>query len=152
MLLYYIKVIDALGLLLLGFGFALILLPLTLYTKVADNWKNRESLTSVRVCLMVVASIIAMFVCGGVILILFAVWEQFFSPHPIMPKRLWNRTMVRCLVVGYTAADMCSGAALPSTSYTTFLVTSPVATLGLGSTSSSTSGRSVTTRSGRTRR
>lgn len=37
-----------------------------------------------------------MFVCGGIILISFAVWERFFSPHPIMPARLWNRTMVSC--------------------------------------------------------
>ena len=35
-------VIDALGLVLLGTGFALVLLPFTLYTTAKDHWRNRE--------------------------------------------------------------------------------------------------------------
>ncbi|KAJ7158890.1 hypothetical protein C8R46DRAFT_1165174 [Mycena filopes] len=47
--------------LLLGFGFALILLPFTLYTGAKNGWKN--------------PSLIAMFVVGGLLLMAFAAWE-----------------------------------------------------------------------------
>ena len=36
-------VIDVFGLVLLGTGFSLVLLPLTLYTTAKDGWRNRES-------------------------------------------------------------------------------------------------------------
>ena len=35
-------VVDALGLVLLGTGFSLVLLPFTLYATAKDHWRNRE--------------------------------------------------------------------------------------------------------------
>jgi hypothetical protein len=41
------------------------------------------------------ASLIAMFVVGGVLLITFMTWEALYAAHPIQPKSLLiNRTFV----------------------------------------------------------
>ncbi|KAH9926641.1 uncharacterized protein BXZ73DRAFT_102896 [Epithele typhae] len=75
--------IDALGLLLIGFSFAMLLLPFTLSTIAKDGFRN--------------PSLIAMFVVAGILLISTVIWEWKFAPHPIMPRRIWNRTMMCCV-------------------------------------------------------
>lgn len=78
--------IDAFGLILLGFGFSLLLLPFSLYYYAENGFKN--------------PSMIAMFVTGGVILILFTVYEIYFAPFPSMPKRIvFNRTFISAVVI-----------------------------------------------------
>lgn len=44
MALHYWSIIDAFGLILLGTGWSLLLLPFTLYTTAENGWKNRKSL------------------------------------------------------------------------------------------------------------
>ncbi|KAH9910288.1 uncharacterized protein BXZ73DRAFT_109206 [Epithele typhae] len=73
---------DALGLLLIGFSCAMLLIPLTLSTTAKNGFRN--------------PSLVAMFVVAGVLLIATAVWEWKFTSHPIMPCRIWNRTMICC--------------------------------------------------------
>lgn len=70
--------IDTIGLLLIGFGVALILLPLTIVNSGQTTWSN--------------PSIIAMIVVGFVILILAIIYEGWFAKLPIIPGRfLRNR-------------------------------------------------------------
>lgn len=40
------------------------------------------------------ASLIALLVVGGVLFISFCLWEWKVASHPIMPKRVFNRTFV----------------------------------------------------------
>ncbi|GAA5919489.1 hypothetical protein JCM6882_008651, partial [Rhodosporidiobolus microsporus] len=54
---HFFQLIDGLGLILLGTGWALVLLPFTLYKNADKGWRN--------------PSLIAMFVVGGLILIAF---------------------------------------------------------------------------------
>lgn len=80
--------IDAFGLVLLGFAFSLILLPCSLYTYASGGWNN--------------ASMIAMEVVGGVLLIFYAVYEVWFAPFPLLPKRvLMNRTFICCVIIDF---------------------------------------------------
>ncbi|KAF7327597.1 hypothetical protein MKEN_00338900 [Mycena kentingensis (nom. inval.)] len=87
MAIYYLRIMDAFGLILLGFAFTLILLPFTLYTTAKDGWKN--------------PSIIAMFVVGGLLLIAFFIYEWKYTEHPIMPRRVMNRTLICCIVIDF---------------------------------------------------
>lgn len=66
--------IDAFGLLLLGFGWSLLLLPFSLKTYAKGGWTN--------------PSMIAMIVVGGVILIGYVVYEVNWAPVPSAPRRL----------------------------------------------------------------
>lgn len=80
--------VDLFGLLLMSFGFALILIPLSLYSTATNEWKN--------------PSLIAMFVVGGVLLILYTIYEFWFAPFPSMPKRvLLNRTFVVATIIDF---------------------------------------------------
>ncbi|CUM65825.1 uncharacterized protein PRCAT00003474001 [Priceomyces carsonii] len=79
--------VDLLGLVLLGFGFALVLLPLSLYQSAENGWRN--------------PSIIAMMVVGGVILILFFLYEFLLAPYPITPKRVLNRTLICSILIDF---------------------------------------------------
>lgn len=79
--------VDVFGLLLLGFGFSLVLLPLSLYLTAQNGWKN--------------PSIIAMIVVGGVLLIVFFFYEAFFAPFPIVPKRVLNRTLICSIIIDF---------------------------------------------------
>ncbi|KAL0569960.1 hypothetical protein V5O48_012001 [Marasmius crinis-equi] len=73
--------IDGFGLILLGFGWSLLLLPFSLKTYAKGGWHN--------------PSMIAMMVVGGVILILFVFFERFVAKQPIVPRRLLlNRTFM----------------------------------------------------------
>ncbi|KAH8830058.1 MFS general substrate transporter [Flagelloscypha sp. PMI_526] len=80
--------IDGVGLILLGFGFALLLVPFSLYKTANQGWHN--------------PSLIAMLVLGGVFLIAFGLWEWKFAKYPLMPKRVINRTFMGALIIDVT--------------------------------------------------
>lgn len=96
---HYWTRLNAFGLLLMGFAFALILTPITLSTTATGGYKNRK-LKSTRgvdcTALMYFrsASLIAMLVCGGILFVAWCIWDGFFSEYPFMPKRVFNRTFV----------------------------------------------------------
>ncbi|KKY16667.1 putative siderophore iron [Phaeomoniella chlamydospora] len=77
--------IDLIGLLLLAMAFALILLPFSLASDADGGWSN--------------ASMIAMFVCGFVILILFIVWDVRWAHFPLLNKRVWHNKTFICAVI-----------------------------------------------------
>lgn len=78
--------IDAFGLLLLGFGWSLLLLPFSLKTYAHGGWQN--------------PSMIAMIAVGGVILIAYVIYEVNWAPVPSAPRRLvFNRTFIVCVIV-----------------------------------------------------
>ncbi|RGP69531.1 siderophore iron transporter 3 [Fusarium sporotrichioides] len=78
--------IDIVGLILLGFAFSLILLPITLAKSAKGGWNN--------------PSMIAMIVIGFIILILFGLYEYFLAPKPMMTKRiLQNRAFIAGVII-----------------------------------------------------
>lgn len=78
--------IDAVGLILVGFGFALLLLPFALANNARGRWAN--------------PSMIAMLVVGFVLLIAFAIWELYAAPIPLAPRRiLLNRAFQIAILV-----------------------------------------------------
>lgn len=80
--------VDLFGLILMGFGWSLLLLPFSLYAGAKGEWKN--------------PSIIAMFVVGGLLLIFHACYEFWLAPYPSMPKRLLvNRTFLTACVIDF---------------------------------------------------
>ncbi|KAG7892614.1 hypothetical protein KL936_000788 [Ogataea polymorpha] len=80
--------IDALGLILLGFAFSLMLLPCSLYSYAKGGWHN--------------PSMIAMEVVGGVFLIMYTIYEIWIAPYPLLPKRvLLNRTFICCVIIDF---------------------------------------------------
>jgi len=86
--------IDIFGLIILGTSFSLILLPFTLAKDADGGWAN--------------ASMIAMLVCGFILLILFVLFEMFLAPKPLMTKRiLKNRTFLAAGTI-YTFNQMAS--------------------------------------------
>lgn len=87
--------IDFFALILLGFAFALILLPFTLAKSAAGGWSN--------------PSMIAMLVVGFVILGAFVLFEMYVSPKPLMSHRiLRNRAFIAAVVIDVFA--QCSSA------------------------------------------
>lgn len=78
---------DILGLLLIGFGFAILLLPFSLQSGAEGGWKN--------------PSMIAMIVVGGVLIFLFFLWEVLLAPFPITPRRVLNRTVICCIIIDF---------------------------------------------------
>lgn len=78
---------DAFGLLLLGFGWTLLLLPFSLSVNADNGYKN--------------PSLIAMFVVGGICLIAYCVYEAVWAKFPTAPIRLLkNRTFITAVIVG----------------------------------------------------
>jgi Na+/melibiose symporter-like transporter len=78
--------IDLVGLILLGFAFAMILLPFTLRRSAKGGWTN--------------PSIIAMLAVGFVILGLFIAYEMYWAPKPVMSRRiLYNRAFLAAVTV-----------------------------------------------------
>ncbi|KAF0643998.1 hypothetical protein FPSE5266_02453 [Fusarium pseudograminearum] len=78
--------IDIVGLILLGFAFSLILLPITLAKSAKGGWNN--------------PSMVAMIVVGFVVLILFGLYEYFLAPKPMMTKRiLQNRAFIAGVII-----------------------------------------------------
>ena len=87
--LYYCREFDAVGLILLSAGVALFLLPFNLYTLQAKGW--RSPLT---ICLLVF---------GMVLMIVFAVWERFFTPVTFIPySLLLDRTAFGACILSAT--------------------------------------------------
>lgn len=86
--------IDIIGLIILGFAFALILLPFTIATSAQGGWAN--------------GGIIAMLVVGFLCLIGFGLYEKFLSSKPIMSKRIINNRTFFAAVAVYTFNQMAS--------------------------------------------
>lgn len=78
--------IDAFGLLLLGFGWSLLLLPFSLKTYAQNGWRN--------------PSLIAMMVVGGLLLIAYVVYEIKWAKMPSAPRRLvFNKTFIMAIII-----------------------------------------------------
>ncbi|GKT97081.1 siderophore iron transporter [Colletotrichum tofieldiae] len=78
--------IDAFGLILLGFGWSLLLLPFSLKTYAEHGWRNQ--------------SLIAMMVVGGILLIAYVVYEIKWAKVPSAPRRLvMNKTFLMAIVI-----------------------------------------------------
>lgn len=77
---------DFIGLILLGFALALILLPMTLAPKAKSQWKN--------------PSMIAMIVIGAFIFVLFLLYEWKVPRRPVLPMRWLRRRPIfaACLI------------------------------------------------------
>ncbi|THU81737.1 MFS general substrate transporter [Dendrothele bispora CBS 962.96] len=78
--------IDAFGLVLLGFGWSLLLLPFSLKTYANGGWHN--------------PSMIAMMVVGGILLICYVLYEKFIATIPSFPNRmLRNKTFMMAIII-----------------------------------------------------
>ncbi|RMZ44726.1 hypothetical protein AFCA_010953 [Aspergillus flavus] len=78
--------IDALGLVLLGFGWSLLLLPFSLKTYADGGWRNQ--------------SLIAMMIVGGLLLIAYVIYEVKWAPVPSAPRRLvFNKTFTMAIII-----------------------------------------------------
>lgn len=79
---------DVFGLLLLGFGWALLLLPFSLSVNAENGYKN--------------PSLIAMFVVGALCLIAYCAYEALWAKFPTAPVRLLkNRTFLSAVVIDF---------------------------------------------------
>ncbi|KAH3684753.1 hypothetical protein WICPIJ_004284 [Wickerhamomyces pijperi] len=79
---------DFIGLLLLGFGWSLLLLPFSLTNTAIGGYSN--------------PSLIAMFVVGGVLLVVYSVYELWIAKYPSMSKKvLLNRTFMTAVCIDF---------------------------------------------------
>ncbi|GAA5863816.1 hypothetical protein JCM8547_006074 [Rhodosporidiobolus lusitaniae] len=80
--------LDTFGLILLGFGWSLLLLPFSLETNAKGGWKN--------------PSLIAMLAVGSICLISFPLYEWKFAKFPSAPRRiLINKTFVTAVIIDF---------------------------------------------------
>ncbi|CAB03597.1 plasma membrane heme transmembrane transporter Str3 [Schizosaccharomyces pombe] len=79
--------VDLFGLILLGVGWSILLLPFSLTSYAKNGWKN--------------PSMIAMMVVGGVILIAYSGYEMFIAPYPSCPRRVMNRTFITAVIIDF---------------------------------------------------
>ncbi|CAK7233334.1 hypothetical protein SBRCBS47491_008573 [Sporothrix bragantina] len=86
--------IDILGLIILGFAFSLILLPFTLAGEAKGGWSN--------------PSMIAMIVVGFVLLFVFAAFEYFLAPKPLMTRNIFNNRAFVAGVIIHTFNQLAS--------------------------------------------
>jgi hypothetical protein len=78
--------IDAFGLVLLGFGWTLLLLPFSLKSSAEKGWRN--------------PSLVAMMVVGGLLLIAYVFYERFYAKVPSFPGRfLRNKTFLMAIII-----------------------------------------------------
>lgn len=78
--------IDAVGLVLLGFGWSLLLLPFLLKTYADNGWRNQ--------------SLIAMMIVGGLVLVAYVLYEMKWARVPSAPRRLvFNRTFIMAIII-----------------------------------------------------
>ena len=95
--------IDAIGLVILGFGWALVLLPFTLYKGAEGGWGNGGSPSHLSPsqpdAIHSSGSMVAMLVVGGVLLLVFIIYEMKWAEHPLMPLRVLNRTFLCCVII-----------------------------------------------------
>jgi MFS family permease len=71
---YYCRIFDVIGLLLISAGLALFLLPFSIWSYQADTWRA--------------PLIICFFIFGGLLIIGFVVWETLFAPVTFIPWHL----------------------------------------------------------------
>jgi hypothetical protein len=84
---------DVFGLLLLGFGWALLLLPFSLSVNAENGYKN--------------PSLIAMFVVGALCLVAYCVYEALWARFPTAPVRLLkNRTFISAVIVSSSLSPL----------------------------------------------
>lgn len=76
---------DVVGLLLMGFGWSLLLLPFSLTASASGGWQN--------------PSMIAMVVVGGILLILYFTYNSLWAPYPSMPIRVLKNKTFLCAVI-----------------------------------------------------
>lgn len=106
---YNLEEIDAFGLVLLGFGWSLLLLPFSLTTYADGGWRN--------------PSMIAMMIVGGLLLIAYVVYEIMWAKVPSAPRRLvLNKTFVMSIVIDsiYTRTLSPIACTFLSTNFMTF--------------------------------
>ena len=86
---YWSVEFDLVGLFLITGGLGLFLLPFSIYSYQPNGWKE--------------PFIIAMIIIGGIMIILFAVWERFFAPVTYIPyDLLLDRTVFGACVLAAT--------------------------------------------------
>ncbi|KAK1229978.1 hypothetical protein PQX77_006941 [Marasmius sp. AFHP31] len=84
----FLEEIDAFGLIILGFGWSLLLLPFSLQKYAQDGWKN--------------PSLIAMMTVGGLLVIAYVPYEFYFARFPSAPRRLIvNRTFITAVIIDF---------------------------------------------------
>lgn len=80
---------DLLGLVLLAFGSALVLLPFGLLKDARNGWSN--------------GSMIALITCGPLILIAFVLWERYGAQRPVIKYLLWtNKAFLGSVLMSIT--------------------------------------------------
>jgi MFS family permease len=86
---HYCREFDAIGLLLLTSGLALFLLPFNIHTYQPDGWRS--------------PLIICLLVFGFALMLVFVVWERFFSPISFIPfYYLSDRQVLGACSLGFT--------------------------------------------------
>lgn len=86
--------IDLAGLILLGFGFALVLLSFNLTKTATGGWSN--------------PSMIAMLVVGFIILGIFILFEIFIAPKPLMTRQIFRNRAFMCALMANTVGQLTS--------------------------------------------
>ncbi|GAA5849250.1 hypothetical protein JCM3766R1_002311 [Sporobolomyces carnicolor] len=82
----FFEEVDLIGLVLLGFGWSLLLLPFSLYGGAKGGFHNQ--------------SLIAMIAVGAVCLLAYPIYEWKFAKFPSMPKRvLFNRSFATAILI-----------------------------------------------------
>ncbi|KAL1712895.1 hypothetical protein EV715DRAFT_259012 [Schizophyllum commune] len=80
--------IDAIGLLLLGFGWGMVLLPFVLNSKMKEGWESPR---------MIIMEILGISSLAGYIF-----YEAYYSPMPSAPRRLLtNRTFISAIIIDF---------------------------------------------------
>ncbi|KAL1744126.1 major facilitator superfamily domain-containing protein [Schizophyllum fasciatum] len=80
--------IDAIGLLLLGFGWAMALLPFVLNTKMKEGWNSPR---------MIIMELLGISSLAG-----YVFFEAYYSPMPSAPRRLLtNRTFISAIIIDF---------------------------------------------------
>ncbi|GAA5833832.1 hypothetical protein JCM11251_005980 [Rhodosporidiobolus azoricus] len=86
--------LDGPGLILLGFGWSLLLLPFSLKSLAKGGYSN--------------PSLIAMFAVGSVLLLCYVPYERYLAKYPSFPRRLmYNKTFMTAIVIDFIY--MCAG-------------------------------------------
>ncbi|KAL0566248.1 hypothetical protein V5O48_015772 [Marasmius crinis-equi] len=84
----FLEEIDAFGLIILGFGWSLLLLPFSLKNYAKGGFNN--------------PSMIAMIAVGGILVIAYIPYEIYFAKFPSAPRRLIvNRTFITAVVIDF---------------------------------------------------
>ncbi|KAE8152268.1 major facilitator superfamily domain-containing protein [Aspergillus avenaceus] len=86
---FYFIEFDVIGILLLIAGFTLFLLSFVLAGSTAGQWRS--------------AKILCMLIIGGMVIIIFGLYERFWSPKPFIPHHLLtSRTVIGACLLDFT--------------------------------------------------